>query len=313
MKVLFLGGLGRNGSTLVDRLLGQVPGVCSVGELVFIWTRGLQNDERCGCGEAFRACPFWTQVGERAFGGWDAVDAQAMADLQRSVDRNRYIPLMLARWLAPWPAPAYARRMRRYATVLGALYEAIGKVSGAALVVDSSKHASTAALLGRVPGLEVSVVRLVRDARGVAHSWSKTVVKPEVVDRVEHMPKVSPLRAAARWLAYDWLLAVVGLVSRRATVQRYEDFVARPAVGLAHLLAFAGEGQQGGLSFIDDDGAVLDVTHSVAGNPSRFTTGRIQLRVDERWRDEMPRGARRVVTVVAWPGLVRHGYLRSRG
>ncbi len=309
MKVLFLGGLGRNGSTLVDRLLGQVPGVCSVGELVFIWTRGLQSDERCGCGEAFGACPFWSRVGERAFGGWSEVDARAMADLQRSVDRNRYIPLMLA----PWLAPGYARRMRRYATGLGALYEAIGHVSGARLVVDSSKHASTAALLGRVPGLDVDVVRLVRDARAVAHSWSKTVVKPEVVGRVEHMPTFPPARAAARWLAYDLLLAVVGFVSRRATVARYEDIVADPQAGLARLLALVGEGREDGLPFLDGHVAELGVTHSVAGNPSRFQTGSISIRADERWRHEMAPGARRLVTAVAWPGLLRHGYLRGDG
>ncbi len=303
MKVLFVGGLGRNGSTLLDRLLGQVPGVCSVGELAFIWTRGLRDDERCGCGEAFRACPFWTEVGERAFGGWRAVDVAAMVGLQRSVDRNRYIPLMLA----PWLAPGYARRMRRYAAGLGALYEAIGQVSGARLIVDSSKHASTAALLRRVPGLGVSIVRLVRDARGVAHSWSKTVVKPEVTGRVEHMPRVPAARAAARWLAYDLLLAVVSAVSGGATVERYESLVDRPAERLARLLAFTGEGGRL-LPFIEGHSAELRPTHSVAGNPSRFTSGSIEIRADEAWRTEMPAGSRRLVTAIAWPGLLRHGY-----
>ena len=39
--VLYIGGMGRSGSTLVDRVLGQAPGVCSVGELVFLWERGV--------------------------------------------------------------------------------------------------------------------------------------------------------------------------------------------------------------------------------------------------------------------------------
>ena len=32
-KVLFIGGYGRSGSTLLDRLLGQIDGFVSVGEV----------------------------------------------------------------------------------------------------------------------------------------------------------------------------------------------------------------------------------------------------------------------------------------
>jgi len=66
VRVLYIGGLGRSGSTLIERLLGQVPGVCAVGELVHLWDRGITEDERCGCGEPFRQCPFWSQVGKTA-------------------------------------------------------------------------------------------------------------------------------------------------------------------------------------------------------------------------------------------------------
>ncbi|WP_420910932.1 sulfotransferase [Thermus thermophilus] len=33
VKVVFIGGYGRSGSTLLDRMLGQVEGFVSVGEL----------------------------------------------------------------------------------------------------------------------------------------------------------------------------------------------------------------------------------------------------------------------------------------
>ena len=70
--VLYIGGLGRSGSTLVERLAGQLPGACAVGELVHLWERGITEDERCGCGAPFHQCPFWQQAGKTAFGGWDA-------------------------------------------------------------------------------------------------------------------------------------------------------------------------------------------------------------------------------------------------
>ena len=62
-RVLYLGGIGRSGSTLLERMLGQIPGTCSLGEVVHLWARGIRDNERCGCGDTFHACPFWTSVG----------------------------------------------------------------------------------------------------------------------------------------------------------------------------------------------------------------------------------------------------------
>ena len=63
VRVLFLGGLGRSGTTLLERLLGQLPGVSPLGEVVHLWQRDLVDDERCGCGDRFSACGFWQKVG----------------------------------------------------------------------------------------------------------------------------------------------------------------------------------------------------------------------------------------------------------
>ena len=91
-RVLFVGGLGRSGSTLLELLLAQSADVCAVGEVVHLWERALGADERCGCGERFTACPFWPRVGEHAFGGWSAVDRDDVLALKDRVDRTRHIP-----------------------------------------------------------------------------------------------------------------------------------------------------------------------------------------------------------------------------
>ncbi|HEY4605248.1 MAG TPA: hypothetical protein VIH08_13030, partial [Blastococcus sp.] len=36
LRVLYLAGIGRSGSTLLERILGEVPGICSLGEVVFL-------------------------------------------------------------------------------------------------------------------------------------------------------------------------------------------------------------------------------------------------------------------------------------
>ena len=99
--VLFIAGWGRSGSTLLDRMLGQVPGVFSAGELRDIWERGVREDRLCGCGQPFRECAVWRKVGEVAFGGWDALDLAEVQALRRRLDRPWSTPQLLASRVSP--------------------------------------------------------------------------------------------------------------------------------------------------------------------------------------------------------------------
>ena len=301
LPVLFIGGLGRSGSTLVDRVLGQTPGVCSVGELVFLWERALLANERCGCGEPFADCGFWTEVGGRAFGGWDRISPEALLARQRSLDRNRYVPLLLR----PGLSPRFRERLDPYLEALRRVYLAIAATSGAALVVDSSKHASTAALVRNVPGISARVAQLVRDPHGVAWSWAKTVERPDTVEGHTEMARVGAARIALRWQSYNALLA-----RTRTTggVLRYEDFVDRPEHATRRLLGLGGLAADDLPQFVDDHTVKLGTDHTVAGNPLRFRTGEIEIRSDEAWREAMPARRRRLVSALTFPSSIRYRY-----
>ena len=294
LTVLFLGALGRSGTTLVERIASRTDGVHALGELVFLWDRALGANERCGCGEPFDACPFWQAVGKRAFGGWDRVDADAMRRLQRRVDRNRYLPLLLV----PRLSSTYRARLERYAGVLGRVYAAVADETGATVLVDSSKHASTAALLRHVPGIDARVAQVVRDPRGVAYSWSKVVERPDATTGASTMARLGPWRVAARWLAYDAALELVRR-PRRGGLLRYEDVADDPARAVGALLAFAGHG--GAPTGLRGSTVALETDHTVAGNPLRFRTGEIEIRRDDEWRTRLAPRDRRIVSVLTWP------------
>jgi hypothetical protein len=307
--VVEIGGSGRNGSTLVDRVLGQLPGIVAVGELVHLPQRGLVDDELCGCGEAFGACAFWRAVGRRAVGGWDRVDGVELRALQHRVDRNRYIPgLAVGRGRSRGATADVAR----WTAFLGRLYAAIAAETGADVVVDSSKHASTAFVLRRVPGIDLRVLHLTRDSRGVAHSWSKTVRRPEARPASaegEEMLRLSPLDSSVRWVAFNVLFDALRLAGVSVVTMRYEDFVADVGGELRRVWEQVGLGALPPVGGVAGDGWVeLRATHSVAGNPSRFRNGRVPLAPDDAWRTEMSPRARRLVTASTAPVLVRHGY-----
>src|SRR5215813_3238781 len=44
-RVILLGGLGRSGTTLVERIVGELPGVVALGEVVHLWRRDVRDNE----------------------------------------------------------------------------------------------------------------------------------------------------------------------------------------------------------------------------------------------------------------------------
>ena len=308
VPVLYIGGCGRSGSTLLDLMLGQIPGLIPVGELRFIWKRGLAENQLCGCGAVFRECEFWRAVGAEAFGGWDNVDADRLVALEHSVDRHRYLPFLMLPWL--WPP--YQRRLNEYSSLLVRLYRAIHRVSGGAVVVDSTKDPPFAFVLRRVRRLDLRVVHLVRDSRGVAFSWTKRVQKPERVDTVDYMDVYHPVGMSFRWLVYNLLLHVLERLGVPRLLVRYESLVSAPRDELERILRHGGaQVTEDGLAFVREGSVELGVHHTVAGNPMRFDRGRITLRVDDEWRTKLRPGYRRVVGTLTWPLLLRYGYGRD--
>ncbi len=310
-KVIYLGGMGRSGSTLAERLLGELPGVCVAGEVVHLWDRGVVTNERCGCGKDFRSCEFWSAVAEAAFGGWARLDISRVGELRAAVDRTRFIPLLARRSLTS----GMRCDLGEYTGYYQRLYQAIASVSRCGTIVDSSKHASLAFCLSHRNDLDLRVVHVVRDSRAVAYSWSTQVKRPEAAGP-SFMTTYSPVRAAREWNAQNGALQLLARGSTPVQLMRYEDLVSAVRPTLRAVADFAGVAAEGpGLDFIGGDGqaqwAQLHLAHTASGNPMRFAAGRIEIKSDDRWQTAMPESARRTVTALTLPLLRHYGYLRG--
>jgi hypothetical protein len=304
--VIYIAGSGRSGSTLLERVLGGLPDAVNVGELIDLFHRTVPQSERCGCGQPFACCPFWTRVGERAFGGWPDALITEVSHLQHRVSRQRHMPRLLA---MPVAGRGFRSEVARYGARYASLYRAIAAQAGAAYVVDASKWPVQALALSRA-GIDVRVIHLVRDVRGVAYSHDKRdVVRPHAMEDPDVMWRNSPMVTAGRWAACQseaGLLARCGVPIARV---RYEDFVRQPRraaeTALTRLgiplgpsdLAHAGEGR-----------VTLSQSHGLSGNPSRFRTGEFTLRADEAWRERMSRRDRALVTAIGLPLMLRYGW-----
>ncbi len=305
-RILFIGGLGRSGSTLVEKLLNELPGTFAVGETIHLWERGVRDNERCGCGDSFEQCPHWTAVGDEAFGGWQHVNLDRIIGLRWSVDRSRRLPQIMAR-LRTGNRDA---EQREYLEHLRAVLLAGATVAGhPPVLLESSKHLSTAALLALDPAFDVRVLHLVRDPRGVAYSWTKDVARPEAGPDAK-MPTYRPERTAMRWVTDNLGFRSLARLGVPTMTLRYEDFLKRPSSTLVDIAAFAGlDVGPEDLSFLSGHQASLRTPmHSIAGNPLRFGGSDLTLRLDAAWTTELDPRSRRVVTAITAPVLGRFGY-----
>jgi hypothetical protein len=311
--VIYIAGSGRSGSTLLERTLGQMDGFVNVGELIDLFRRTAAQGERCGCGQAFADCPFWARVGTHAFGGWGDEHLATVQSLQQHVARQRHTARLLAFRLA---GRGFRQDVTRYGASYSCLYRAIAAETGAACVVDASKWPVQALALARA-GIDVRVIHLVRDVRGVAHSLSKGVVarphamgeSPDPTGENSLMWRTGVTSAALRWVACQLQAESLGRCGIPVTRVRYEDFVRDPRSTVTAALAALGLPRgPSHLTHLSGQHVMLGPGHGLSGNPSRFRNGEITLRADEKWREEMPRRDRTVVTAIGMPLLLRYGW-----
>jgi hypothetical protein len=303
VKVLYVVGLGRSGSTILSNSLGQIGGFFSGGELNFIWKHNVLENRLCGCGRPFRECPVWTRVMDEAFGGMDGVDAREMMRIQASGTRTRHIPLMLTEK----GRQRLAGRLEKFLINYGRLYEAIGTVTDSRVIVDSSKEPAHGFAMDLVPGVDFYVLHLVRDPRAAAYSWLKKKPQPDSEER-EFMHRKSPAMSAALW--DSWNASAEALWRRspeRYLRLRYEDFVADPRESFEKIRDLVGE-QSVEPPLVGEREVKLGVSHTVSGNPNRFDTGAVELRTDREWMSKMNPRDKALVTTLTLPHLLRYGY-----
>ena len=88
LNVVCIAGVGRSGSTLLDRILGSLPGAVSLNELRPLWRNGFINNRPCACGASFNDCEFWSEV-RRRFEPQCEFPPEELVALHDRVDRTR--------------------------------------------------------------------------------------------------------------------------------------------------------------------------------------------------------------------------------
>ncbi|WGH78715.1 sulfotransferase family protein [Jannaschia ovalis] len=294
-RIIYIAGYGRSGSTLLDMALGQHPDIFGSGEISAMCRHVWRENELCACGARIRDCTVWGPI---------------MAAWGKSYDPEEYFALQ--RTIEPLLAPARifgGGKLAAYQAQTRAMFDAIRQVSGAPVILDSSKAPGRALALARDPEVDLRVIHLVRDARAVAHAMNRAIpldvekgVQKKIVPR-------SPLRTALRWRMYNTMVERLRRsVPRDAFVRvRYEDFT-RDTAGEMARIARAVDIDLAPIVAAIADGAKIAPHHQMAGSRIRMR-GPVELRFDDGWTRKMSEAAQRTVVLAARRQLTDYGYL----
>jgi hypothetical protein len=166
-RIVFVAGISFSGSTLMGLMLGSQPGIIFGGELKD-YKRRMQSQIRgsgsfCSCGGARETCPFWSVVQER-YGAETELSPAPGFSL-----KNLFLGIKLLLGIG---------LKRHETTAHGSLLKSIYAVAreqypDTRYVVDTSKSIANLDAISRTPGIEVSVIHLIRDGTAVAGSYKK--------------------------------------------------------------------------------------------------------------------------------------------
>jgi hypothetical protein len=304
IKVLYLAGWGRSGSTILSSYIDQIDGFSFLGEIRFLWEHGFIKNILCSCGETIRDCDFWREVLNDAFGKIEKMDALRIIETSKSCTRSRHIPFMIKGKGAIF----LGSRFREYLDILEELYLSINKFTGGDIIIDSSKSPMYAFALGMIPTIDLYILHLVRDPRAVAYSWRRKKFDP---GRNGLFARLGISRSSIMWNVWNVGVEIVAKTNPKMSKQylfvRYEDFIENPIRWVNEIRKFLDESID--TSFpLDDQRLFVVPNHNIAANPIRFQKGTIAINADNEWLHKMRPKDKIFVTMMTWPLLLKYGY-----
>jgi hypothetical protein len=281
VSYLLIAARAYSGSTLLAALLGAHPQIATVSEVSGSRREGRMDTFRCSCGERMVDCPFWQAMQARMRNRGYPDFRLGNFELNFSRGRGWFERLRTGslRWsllegfrdraFAIWPG--HTASMRQIGRRNKDFAESVLEETGARVFVDTSKERMRIRYLRRFMPMELRVIHLVRDVRGVVDSIGRHAGHPIDVG------------AAARdWTSTNRTLMrhTEDLPPDKGLVLRYEDLCADPAGTLDAIHTFCGVSRLA-------SGPSSGHGQHLLGNERRLETDWTRINLDERWRSRL--------------------------
>ncbi len=276
IKLLYIVGTSRCGSTLLSNLLGLLPGFISVGELRYIWERGIIENWLCTCGKLFQSCDHWQDIIIGAFGSIDNLSVLKLKNVDLSIRKSIYkskIPNLKT------------KEIEFLSSYLVKLYSTILQKYDGNVIIDSSKGVGYAYILNHINDFEIYFLHLVRDSRAVTYSRLKRKKAiPKALGEIKKMGTgLNTFSIIEDWNRTNKLAEKYLNINEKYLLVKYEDLVSDPIKYINKIIRFLNI--NGFNSYdLNDLPKTNEIMHIFSGNPIRFNDDYTNIKVDDEWK-----------------------------
>ena len=300
IKVIHFIGSGRSGTTLLNILLDNHPSITGVGELSYITRHIWPELGYCGCGKRIDNCEIWKDIYKRWIDESHNNMLEEHISLQNDFERYRQIKRLI--WKCNWET----REFRKYSDYQTKLYRAILDVNNGSIIADASKHPLRVWSLSHIPEIDLRVIHVIRDPRGVAWSRKKSYDKDPKSGLGWNVYSQPVWQSALRWIFINLLSDYVSNRVNKVIKLRYEDLIQNPFDTLLRIGEFVGLRFQN-MAHKISSGESITVGHIAAGNRLRMEK-HIVLRRDSNWKTNMSGDEKKMVWRITNWLMKKYGY-----
>jgi hypothetical protein len=272
-RLVYIGGFGQSGTTLIESLLTANPDVVACGEVVNGFQGRSGRELKCSCRKSAKDCPIWGVLDRGSNAPWSH-DALVLTLLEHVESKYRVL-------------------CDSSKTTWGSI--------------------TTPFRFKRLLGPKFFLLHVVRDPRGVCWSamrlpQRKTVRKKRrnLTERLLSRPIPRCLRTTIGWWVANLSCELFGWFYPAQYVRlRYEDVARAPHKALYGLLNAISPD----LSVRLAEPGANDNRHQIYGNPMRRQRLLFaDVRFDDGWKSEMAPQHRWLAGALTWPLRTRYGY-----
>jgi len=279
VKLIYLLGAGRSGTTVMASLLNAHSDIQTAGEM-HQFLEHLAENKKCSCGEYLNFCQTWSKVLSDLQLDLDSIDSEMDIVLRAEQHRN-ILQLMFAK-----------KSNEKYLNSQEKIFESVSNTCKNKYVLDSSKYIARYLLLKQSSKISIKGLYIVRDVRGVINSFNKKVQTPR-----------RPISTILYYLLINFFAQIICWYDSDVIKVRYEDFVKKPNIELQRIY-----------NHIFKEGKikaelpeVFDVPHIIGGNRLK-SNKQIKISADNHWKTAITRTKQICYYILAFPIMFINKY-----
>ena len=281
IKLVYLTGMWRSGGTVLGRILDCSKQIIFVGNLKDFWRKGLKRNNKCSCGERFENCSFWKEVTKEYRKSFPSDNFEELNKKFQQIEKwSNFFELkkIVLNKKESFLKPA----LYKYTEHNEKLYKIISNLSGKKIIVDSSRNTGRLLALSLINNLELFPINIIRDPRGVLNS----LINKDISNYKEI--RHSSILNLLQWNIKNYFSVDImkKLNTSGGMYVLYKNFSSCSSELVEKLKTiFNCE-----LNYNLDNGKfsiIVETGHLFSGNRKRHTSGKITIKEDIEWKEEL--------------------------